>query len=73
MKGEGEFSLTGASNGNFSGQGSCSKVVCDVTGGENATVTLQSDSGRITFGTTYKAVCDTGHVFSDGSESSLFQ
>ena len=73
MTGEGQFSLTGASNGNFSGQGSCSKVVCDVTGGENATVALQSDSGRITFGTTYKAVCDTGHVFSDGSESFLFQ
>ena len=73
MKGEGRFSLTCASNGNFSGQGSCSEVVCDVTSGENASVTPQIDFGRIIYGTTYKAVCDTGHVFSDGSESFLFQ
>ena len=73
MKGEGQFSLTCASNGNFSGQGSCSKVVCDVTSGENETVTPQIDFGRIIYGTTYKAVRDTGHVFSDGSESFLFQ
>ena len=62
-----------ASNGNISGQGSCSKVVCDVTSGGNVTVTPQVDSGRIIYGTTYKAVCDTGHVFSDGSESFPFQ
>ena len=61
--GEGQLSLTCASNGNFSGQGSCSKVVCNVTGGENTTVTPQIDSGSVTYGSTnYKARCRTGHV-----------
>ena len=46
LKGEGQFSLTCASNGNFSGQGSCSKVVCDVTSAENATVTSHIDLGE---------------------------
>ena len=71
--GEGQFSLTCASNGKFSGQGACSRVVRSAPSVVNARVTAQIDSESNTHGTTYTAMCDTGHVISNGSESFVFQ
>ena len=62
-----------AMKGALSGQDACSKVVRSAPSVVNARVAAQIDSVSNTHGTSYTAMCDTGHVISNGSESFVFQ